>query len=120
MRKILTAISTLTLLALAKPVTADSTDSATPVNFADLDTNADLYIDNEEFEQFRVNKRGKTREESQEGRRGGKGGGDRAAQLFDEADADGDGMLNEFEFAALQEAVRAKREEMRQRRADRG
>ena len=95
---------------------ADSAGQPEPVKFADLDTNADMYIDKQEFERFSEQMREKMRARFQGGLRpGGKTAGDRAAKMYADADADRDGLLNESEFAALQESVRAMREKMRQR-----
>ncbi len=112
MKATFAVIASAALAVCAGSAAAESDSPPAPAEFADLDTNADMYIDKQEFELFTE----KMRENFQRGGRfGGRGPGDRVAKLYDEADGDGDGLLNETEFAALQESVRAKREKMRQR-----
>ena len=84
--------------------------------FAELDTNADMYIDPQEFQSFTEKMREKMSERFRGGfRAGGNGSGDRATQMYADADADRDGLLNESEFAVLKENLQAMREKMRQR-----
>jgi len=104
----------------ASGAAADSNGPQEPADFAELDTNADMYIDKQEFDRFTEQMREQMRERMRErfqsgGRPGGKPGGDRAAKLYADADADGDGLLNESEFEALKASAQAMREKMRQR-----
>lgn len=87
--------------------------------FSDIDANADMYIDKEEFSQFQAEMREKMRARFAGRPPGGMmGGGKRGGDRFSDADTDGDGMLNEYEFAAMIEAMERKRDEIRQRWAD--
>ncbi len=78
---------------------ADDEPRARPVlDFTAIDTNKDMYIDQTEFEAFVETIRQSTRAKFG----GGRGGpGKRMFQSFDESDVDGDGMLNEEEFAGM-------------------
>jgi len=120
MKTTLAVIASAVFAVSAGSSAADSNGPPAPAEFAELDTNADMYIDKQEFEQFSEQMREKMRERMRErfqggARPGGKAGGDRAAQLYAEADADRDGLLNESEFEALKASVQAMREKMRQR-----
>jgi|GEM_PF-4421509 len=120
MKTTLATITVLATLASAPAIGADSPDFPGAPEFSDLDANADLYIDKQEFEQFKKRMRDARRERFEDSRRdGNKGSGDRIASLYSDADADGDGLLNESEFASLQESMQAMREKMRERLAER-
>ena len=98
----------------------DPAKQPVPASFADIDTNADLYIDKQEFDQYKADMRAKMAEKFPGGPRGGsERGGNRADELFDSADTDGDGLLNEYEFANLQDSMHSFREEMRERWSER-
>ncbi|MEO1248159.1 MAG: hypothetical protein AAFX56_20980 [Pseudomonadota bacterium] len=121
MKTTLAAIAMAALSICAGTATADSAEQPAQVSFADVDANADMYIDKQEFEQFSEKARESVRKRVRERFQSGRGAtGERAAKLYADADADKDGLLNEAEFAALQESVRAMREKMRQRFAEMG
>ena len=87
--------------------------------FSEIDTNDDLYISKEELEEHFVRIRSAVGR-GFEGRRGNRmpGGGrkDRMAQLFDDADSDGDGLLNEYEFEEMRASIQESRGRWRQDR----
>ncbi|MEM8814690.1 MAG: hypothetical protein AAGE85_02625 [Pseudomonadota bacterium] len=116
-----TTLAAIAMAALSICAGTATADSAEQVSFADVDANADMYIDKQEFEQFSEKARESVRKRVRERFQSGRGAtGERAAKLYADADADKDGLLNEAEFAALQESVRAMREKMRQRFAEMG
>ncbi len=113
------AISLIGSMVCGSALADEPEQQPTPPTFSDIDANADMYIDKEEFSQFQAEMREKMRARFAGGPRGGMmGGGKRGGDRFNDADADGDGLLNESEFAAMIESMQKKRDEMRQRWAD--
>ncbi len=96
----------LTALLFAKP--GDAFDPPAPPSFSELDANADRYIDRDEFAAFADSVR-----RPGAGFRGDRSGFDPMAR----ADADGDGLLNEQEYAEFQRRMAEIRERFWQRRS---
>ncbi len=121
MKTTLAAITAMTILASACAMGAESTEFPEAPTFEALDLNSDLYIDKQEFEQHMDKMR-----EAMSGRfggwrpGGGKDPGERRAQFYDDADADGDGLLNEYEFYSLIASMQEMRDKMRRRWAGKG
>ncbi len=116
MKTTLAAITAVTILASACAMSAESTEFPEAPTFEALDLNSDLYIDKQEFEQHMDKMREAMSDRFGGWRRGGgKGPGKRWAQFYDDADADGDGLLNEYEFNALRASMQEKRGQMRGR-----
>lgn len=110
------AITAMFILASACAMGEESTEFPEAPTFAALDLNSDLYIDKQEFEQYMDKMREEMNGRFGGGRRGGgKGPGGRRAQFYDDADADGDGLLNEYEFYSLIESMQEMRDKMRGR-----
>ncbi len=80
----------------------DQDDPAIPL-FSDVDSNADMYIDPEEFEAFIEQMRPRDRGDRRPPV-------DRMTRMFERADSNQDGLLNEAEFDALQPYMRRIRE----------
>ena len=117
MKSIRFVSSTMAFLLASCAMASDPGDRPAPPAFADIDTNADMYIDREEFSQFSAGMREKVGGNFRS-RPGGKSPEDRAARMYDEADVDGDGLLNEEEFNSMQDSMRQRREKMRDRWSD--
>ena len=116
MRTTLTYVAVTTLLVSSHAMATDPERPEHSPVFTEIDANNDLYIDKEEFEAFSA----KMREAAKERFGGDKGArfrgrGDRMAQLYAEADADGDSLLNEHEFYAMQALIAEKRERWKQK-----
>jgi hypothetical protein len=102
------------LVATGSAMANDDENRGMMPGFSDLDTNDDLYIDKDEFREFMENRRKEMGE-----RFGGarqppfKGRGDHFATFYDEADSDGDSLLNEYEYETLKERMADMRENWR-------
>lgn len=72
----------------------------TPPSFADIDSNDDALISDEEFQAFVQKKRDEMAE------RDGRGRGPRRMNPVEIADEDGDGYLNESEFDSLRDRMK--------------
>ena len=86
------------MMTLGQALADDEPKGRPAMDFETIDTNEDMYIDQTEFDAFIET----VREAAKARFRGDRGGpGKRMSQSYDEADADGDGMLNQEEFAAM-------------------
>ncbi len=115
MQNSLTIIAAVAVLAVTLVADAEQAERPGGFDFHALDTNDDSHVDQQEFGVFV--------EELREAMRARFGGGrdgaaDRMLQLYGSADADGDGLLNEAEFAVLKEKLESRRSRMRDRRRD--
>ena len=108
-------IAAVALFAVTLVADAEQPERPGGFDFFSLDTNDDSYVDQQEFSVFVDELR-----EAMRARFGGgrEGAADRMLQLYGTADADGDGLLNEAEFAALKEKLESRRNRMRDRRRD--
>ncbi len=102
---ILALCTSLAALLVARP--GGAFDPPAPPRFSELDVNADQYIDRDEFAAFT-----ETMRPPGAGFRGGRGDFDPMAR----ADTDGDGLLDEQEYADFQRRVAEMRERFWQRR----
>ena len=112
MQNRLTTIAAVVLCATTGIASAEEPRPQVEFDFYSLDTNGDMYVDPQEFGVFTDKIREAMRLRFGGGREGPV---DRLLQLYGGADADGDGMLNETEFAALKEQIESMRGRLRQR-----
>lgn len=112
MQSLVMMLSLAALFAMTCAASAEQSEPPLRFDFFALDTNGDMYVDPQEFDDFT----GKMREAMRARFGGGREGpADRLQQLYGGADADGDGLLNETEFNALKEKLESMRNHMRQR-----
>ncbi len=112
----ITMIAAAALCVAAFLANAEESEPPARFEFVALDTNGDMYVDPQEFDDFTERLRDAMRARFGGGR---EGPADRMLQLYGSADADGDGMLNETEFDVLKEKMDSMRYHMRHRLRER-